>query len=358
MAKAKAKIEDQIIRVKEKPQYITTGCTLRDLVLGGNKDCFGYKVGKIYNLVADSTFGKSLLATQSVVANHFVLGDKFAWNYDDAEKGNTFRTDIMYRMKKPLITKDSLTSETVEELYNNIRLFDSTLKKGQIGMYIVDSLDSITSAATIQRGDDRYKKFEDGKDFKEGTYAMDKAKFLSQEFFPDVSRRIEGSNIVLLIISQVRDKINATMFEKKQTRAGGRALQFYCHSVEWLAAVQKKEMEDADSGLRAGGVIVCETEKSKTPRPYRKGVITIDFSIGVDDIASNIDYLYDLRTDKSYKLRPTKRDKLDWDGGLYTRDELCDFIYDGELEPELKKRVIDKWEEAESKMVNRRKSRF
>lgn len=355
---AKAKLEEQIVKPKEKARYITTGCTLRDLELGGNKDCHGYQVGKIYNLVSDSSGGKTLMAVQSVVANHFLLGDKFKWCYDDAEKGNTFNVEHMYGMTQPLITEDTPSSETVEELYNNIRAFQKKLKPTEIGMYIVDSLDSITSEATIQRGDDRFKKFEAGNMFKEGTYAMDKPKFLSQEFFPDIARRIEGSNIVLLVISQVRDKINATMFEKKQTRAGGRALQFYCHSVEWLAAVQKREMEDAESGLRSGGVVVCETEKSKTPRPYRKVVIIIDFSIGVDDIASNVDYLYNLRTDKSYKLRPTKRDKLEWDEGLYTRDELCDFIYDNQLEAELKKRVIDKWEEAESKMVNRRKARF
>ena len=355
---AKAKLEEQMINKKEKPKYITTGCTLRDLELGGDTGCFGYQVGKMYNLVGDSSTGKTLVAVQSIVANYFALGDKFVWCYDDAEKGCTFDVEHMYGMKQPLMDAESPSSETVEELYNNIRKFQQSVKPSQIGLYVVDSLDSITSMATIQRGDDRYKKFEENKEFKEGTYAMDKQKFLSQEFFPDIARRIEGSNIVLLIISQVRDKINATMFEKKQTRAGGRALQFYCHSVEWLAAVQKREMEDEASGLRSGGVIVCETEKSKTPRPYRKAVIAIDFSIGIDDIASNVDYLYDLRTDKTYKLRPTKRDKLDWDGGLYTRDELCDYIYDNELESELRQRVIDKWEENESKLVNRRKTRF
>ena len=355
---AKAKIEKQMVRTKEKARYITTGCTLRDLELGGDTGCYGYRVGKLYNLVGDSSTGKTLVAVQSVVANYFKLGDKFVWCYDDAEKGNTFDVEHIYGMTKPLITEDTPSSATVEELYNNIRQFQKTIKPSQIGMYIVDSLDSITSDATIQRGDDRYKKFEDGKVFKEGTYALDKPRFLSFEFFPDIARRIEGSNIVLLIISQVRDNINASMFEKKQKRAGGRALQFYCHTVEWLASVQKREMEDEASGLRSGGVVVSETEKSKTPRPFRKAVFTVDFSIGIDDIASNIDYLYDLRTDKAYKLRPTKQNKLEWDEGLYTRDELCDFIYDNQLEAELKKRVIDKWEEAESKMVNRRKARF
>ena len=345
-------------RVKKEAQYITTGSTLRDLIIGGDKDKFGYKVGNIYNIVSDASGGKTALAVHSIAANYYALGDKFVWQYDDAERGATFDLYHMYGIEKPLIEDVNSISNTVEELYNNIRKFSDNLKKDQIGMYVVDSLDGLTSKATVDRGNERYSKFEKGKEFDEGTYAMDKQKFLSQEFFPDIASRIKDTNIVLIFISQVRDKINAGMFEKKQTRAGGRALQFYCHTVEWLAQVQKREMEDDATGLRSGIPILIETEKSKTPRPYRKGVIVYDFSIGVDDIASNVDYLYDLRTDKAYKLRPTKQNKLNWDDKLFERDELCDYIYENELENELKNRVIAKWEENEAKLVNKRKPRF
>jgi hypothetical protein len=78
-----------------------------------------------------------------------------------------------------------------------------------------------------------------------------------------------------------------------------------------------------------------------------------------------VDYLYDLRTKntngertKTYSLRPTKKYKLDWDEELFQRDELCDYIYDNELESELRKRVIDKWEAEQSALKNRRKPRF
>lgn len=337
--------------------YITTGNTIRDLIIGGNKDCFGYKVGNIYNIVSDSGGGKTFCAVQSVVVNHFKLGDKFKWNYDDSEQGFTFDVETMYGMKTPIITEDTLTSATVEELYTNIRKFSSSLKKNEVGMYIVDSLDGLTSKETVERGDERFKKAEAGKEFNDGTYGMAKQKFLSQEFFPDIASRIKDTNIVLVIISQVREKINATMFEKKQVRSGGKALQFYCHTVEWLATVQKRELED-ESGLRSGIPILIETDKSKTPRPFRKGIVILDYSIGMDDIASNVDYLYDLRTDKTFKLRPTKRDKLKWDDKEFTRDELCDYIYDNELEKELRNRVVNKWEDTESRLNNRRKPRF
>lgn len=356
MAKKKL-AEEMENKVIQEARYITTGCTLRDLVIGGNKNVFGYRVGSIYNIVSDSGAGKTFLAVQSIVANHFILGDKFKFVYDDCEGGLTFDVKYMYGMDKPLLTEDSPRSKTVEDLYSNIRKFCDDIHKDQVGLYVVDSLDGLVSQDTLDRGDARYKKYLEEKEFNEGTFALAKQKYLSQEFFPDIESRLKTSNIVLILISQTREKINASLFEKKLTRAGGKALQFYSHTVEWLYPVQKKEMED-DIGGRSGAPILLETEKNKTPRPFRKGIIILDYSIGVDDIATNVDYLYDLRTDKSYKLRPTKKDKLTWDDNELSRDELCDYIYDNTLEDELKKRVIAKWEAHEDDLLNRRKTRF
>ncbi len=366
MAERRKKIVEQLEKGRpvKTPQYITTGNTLRDLIIGGNKGIMGYEVGNIYNIVGDSSSGKTGIIVHSIVANYFKLGKKLKFCYDDAELGNTFNVKEIYDMDIPLINEDTPRSSTVEDLYINVRKFCETVKSDQIGVYVLDSLDALTSKATVDRGNKRMVKAEKGKELEEGTYAMDKQKFLSQEFFPDISARIKDSNIILIIVSQVRDKINAGLFEKKQTRSGGRALQFYCHTVEWLAQIEKKEMED-ESGLRSGIPILLQTDKSKTPRPYRKGIIILDYSIGLDNIASNIDYLYDLRTknsdgklSKSYALRPTIKNRIDWDAIMYTRNELCDFIYDNELEAELEKRVIAKWEEAESRLKNRRKPRF
>jgi len=345
-------------KTKKVAKYITTGSTLRDLELGGMKGAMGYRVGSIYNIVGDSSSGKTFFAVQSIVANYFKYGDSFKWVYDDAENGFSFDVQHMYGMDKPVISDDMPHSSTVEELYSNVRKFTDSLKSKEIGFYVIDSLDGLTSKATVDRGNERYKKSLDGKEFTDGTYAMDKQKFLSQEFFPDIASRIEGTNVVLVIISQVRDKINASMFEKKQVRSGGRALQFYCRGVEWIATIQKREMEDEASGLRSGMPVLIDNDKLKAPRPYRKCVQILDFSIGVDDIASNIDFLYDLRTDKSRKLRPTKQHKLDWDEMLLQRDDLCQHIYDNELEAELKTRVVAKWEEQEDRLNNTRKARF
>ena len=360
MAKAKANSTTKQMeqgRPKKEAKYITTGNTQRDLMIGGGEG-LGYKIGKMYNIVGNSSAGKTFFAIQSIVANYYALGDKFVWNYDDGENGFSFDAKVMFNMDKPFLDEDTLQSKTVEDLYNNIRKFSEELKKNQIGMYVIDSLDGITSEEIQERGDERYSQFVKGKVFDEGTMAMGKAKFLSQEFFSDISSRIATKNVVFVVISQVRDNVGAGKYGKKDRRNGGRALDFFCHTVEWIKGVgEKAEMLDDGTGLRSGRPVRSINEKSKTARPFRTAYMILDYSIGIDDIAGNVDYLYNLRTPTG-TLKGTKKNKLDWDELLFERKELCDYIYDNELEAELRTRVIDKWELAENSIKNRRKPRF
>jgi len=364
MAKAKKKTTVKDMekgRPVKEAQYITTGNTIRDLMLGGGEG-MGYKVGKAYNVVAWSSVGKTFIEVQSIVGNYYALGKKFVWNYDDGESGFSFDSKKMFNMDTPFIDENTLRSRTVEDLYNNIRAFGDRKKKDQIGLYILDSLDGITSQDMLDRGDSRYDKYKEGKDFTDGTMAMAKPKYLSGEFFPSIMAVLAQKDIVLVIISQLRDNVGAGKYEKQSTRAGGKALDFYCHSIEELKFSDKTEMEDEKSGLRSGVSIHSINSKSKTARPMRKANMVLDYSIGIDDIAGNIDFLYDLRTPLG-KLRGTKAEanKLVWNKDSedkYTRNELCDYVYDNELEAELQKRVVDKWEDIEKRLVNRRKPRF
>lgn len=363
MAKAKkTTVEDmEKGRPVKEARYITTGNTLRDLEIGGGEG-MGYKVGKGYNIIAHSSGGKTFLVVQSIVANYYKYGDKFVWNLDIAERGDSFDSTKIYGMDKPFIDEKTLVSETTEDFYNNVRAFGDRLKKGQIGLYALDSLDGITSKEMIDRGNERYDKYKKGKDFDEGTYAMSKPKFLSAEFFPQIMSYIDDKNIVLVIISQLRTKVGASKWEKQTRRAGGDALDYYMHTIEELSTLDKKEMEDEVHERRAGLPIKSTNIKSKTARPFRVANMILDYSIGIDDIAGNVDFLYDLRTPAG-GLRGTKAEanKLVWgesSGEKYTRDKLCDYIYDNELEAELRQRVIDKWEDIEKRLVNRRKPRF
>lgn len=401
-------IERCIMSDKEKkvPFRFGMGTDLLDAIVGGGLG-LGIPSGKIINIVGDKSSGKTFLACE-IVANAFhAYGEKFNWVYDDCESGFTFDTKHLYNFKiMPDKIEDRTRSITVEQLHGNVRKYLDSLKPDEFGIYVVDSLDGAKSEQINDRIEKRYTKFKKGEQLTEGSYQMDKAKFLSQEFFPDIAGRLEKKNALLIIISQVRDNVDPNPFAKKQTRAGGKALDFYCHTVLWLAQLAKIAKTVQNQKKVIGAVVKTFSEKSKTPRPYRSALFDLYFDHGFDNIGSSLNYLFDLRGDsgklldkakniiwkgvetkvaslkefiidhkwdedfrKEYK-EYKKSDMIDWleknhkeayenhFGVPMDREELIEYIETKGLEKELRERVINKWEEIEEAIKPKRKPKY
>lgn len=385
--------------------YFRTGCELLDMVLGGNKNVFGVPAGRFINIVGDKSAGKTFLSNEFIAWAYHNLGKNFKWVYDDCESGYSFDTQSLYGFD--VMPEDPVHSTTVEEAFYHITKFAEKLKENQFGIYVLDSLDGLTSEEQDKRAEERIKSIEDEKEMK-GTYGMGKAKYLSQEFFPQLCSVIEDKNILVIIISQIRDNVDMFSFEK-YSRAGGKALDFYAHSVIWLATAKKIEK----SGTPVGVVVKAKTTKSKTPRPFRECFFSFLYDYGLDGIGTSIDYLFDLRTPKGESN--TKVKAIQWNGNnnldkkqlkefleendLYerfenskyydmdgtdaenmftfiqskkdyrlkfnekfgdtmTRDELITYIEENNLEEELSHRVIEKWENFEDSLKSNRKKKY
>ncbi len=384
--------------VDEKPrkvEYFRTGLDLMDCIVGGGSG-MGYPMGKIVNYVGDKSSSKTFQAVDVIACAYYDYGKRFKWKFDDCESGFSFNTTKLYGFEiMPEDPKERTKSSTVEELYGNVRQFAESLKGDQVGIYVVDSLDGLTSDESDNLADERFKAHKEGKDFNQGSYKMGKAKYLSQEFFPQLAELLEDKKVLLIILSQVRQNIDPMSFEKF-ARAGGKALDFYCHTVVWLANINKVKRKERVVGV----TIKAKTTKSKTPRPYREGFLSIIFDYGLDNSGTSIDFLFDLRGDsgvllkeaneivwdnakpktltsvrdflievnlmeayksEGYKVKLSDmleyikaeapqavKDKFTKDfGTTYTRDELIQYIESNNLQGELKKRTIAKWEAIE-----------
>jgi len=391
-------MKDENEKIEKK--YFSTGSDLLDLVVGGGMG-MGFPAGNIINIVGDKSSGKSFLACEIIAKARHVYGKKFKWVYDDAESGFTFDTERLYGFD---ILNTDRKSRTVEELYCNYREFLDGIKEDEVGIYVVDSLDGLSSREIQEIGDQRYRAFKQGKDYEKGSYQMGSAKFLSQEFFRTLTEPTYRKNVLLIIISQTREAINS-MF-KKQKRAGGKALDFYAHTCLWLSNLTTIKKENIPVGV----VLKAKTDKSKTPRPYRSCLFTILFDYGVDNIGSNIDFLYDLRGETG-QLSKAKESEIVWGGkcpnlknlkeflekeGMLdnykknvrkvlkkseiiewinenpdlkvkyekvfgksmSREELIEFIEAKGLQAELTKKVVEKWEEIEERARIVRKSKY
>lgn len=392
----------------------TTGLDLLDLVVGGGEG-MGFPGGYIVNFVGDKSAGKTALSIEMLVANKVKFGKAFHPNHDDAESGCTFDTQRMYGVEL-YGDKPPRKSTTVEQMDANVGLWLEELGKKGLGIYVVDSLDGLSDEDKEERAESRKDQMEKGKTVKDdGTYGTGAAKFLSQEFFKTKAAAIQDHDALLVIVSQVRENLTAGMFGKKLKRSGGKALDFYSHTCLWLSTVRKIVRKVGDESRVVGVVVEARTEKSKTPRPYRSCRFTFYFDYGLDNIGTNLDYLFDLRGEdgdltkeanavawkgkaaglleildwlrkenlyevaKAEKKGATGRAQLtvDWLGEWIrsdaerkakfeeefgvsmTRDALIRLIEsDDAMQKELQERVIAKWEATEAAVASNRRPKY
>ena len=385
--------------------YFRTGCTVLDKVIGGAKNIYGIPAGRFINIVGDKSAGKTFLSNEFIAWAYHNMGKNFKWVYDDCESGYSFDTQNLYGFD--IMPEEPIHSTTVEEAFYHISKFAEKLKENQFGIYVLDSLDGLTSEEQDKRAEERIKSIEDNKEMK-GTYGMGKAKYLSQEFFPQLCSVIEDKNILVIIISQIRDNVDMFSFEK-YARAGGKALDFYAHSVIWLATAKKIEKSDTPVGV----VVKAKTTKSKTPRPFRECFFSFLYDYGLDGIGTSVDYLFELRTTKGELNK--KANAIQWNGNndfdkkqlkefleeyelfdkfensryadadgtdtenmfafiqskkdykqkfqekfgeTMTREELISWIEENNLEEELEARVDKKWEDFEDSIKSNRKKKY
>ncbi len=323
--------------------FISTGITLLDCCWGG-----GLPIGKIVNLVGDKSTGKTLLALETIACAISTYGDDLVFKYNDAESGLSFNTEKMYGFE---IDEENEPSDTVEDFSDDLEVtLDSLEGDDDRLIYVLDSLDALSSEAEIRRDDDRKEAIAKGKPYKEGTYNLEKQKMLGK-LFRLKSKRIKTLDCLLIIISQVRS--NITGYGKEYYRTGGKALDHYSGNVTWFAEREKT----ISKGRVTGVTLHAKNEKNKLGLPFRECFINVVFDYGVDNISSNIDFLYDLKTDKG-KLSKEKARKLKWDRKEMSRGSLISYIEDNDLEDELAQKVKDKWQAIEDSVASKRKSKY
>lgn len=290
--------QERPTKTTKKTEYaFRTGCTLLDVMIGGGV-AEGSPAGRIIHIMGESGAGKTFLACEMVSAAYRQYKDKFHWFYDDAERGYSFEGNSRKLWGIDVRKPDDKRSTTVEELFVNVRRFLRDLKEDELGIYVVDSLDALSNDDLNEIADERMKAADKGQTYDKGSYGMSAQKFLSQEFFRKIATELDEKNSLLIFLSQYRDNVNAGPYGEKRRVSGGSALKFYCDTE---VALKLKE-KFVKNGLHYGSCVEAELKKSKTDRPDRKALINILFDYGIDDISTNIDYVFDLKSDATGKL--------------------------------------------------------
>jgi len=300
-----------------KTEFARTGCHLLDLYFGGGRG-LGIPYGIAINLCGDTGSGKSMLGNEMIAAEHHHRKDKFDWQYEDGENGNNFDTTELYGvdiMGGNLLLEHTkklpIRPKTVEDMDARLSIFLGMLPKKHFGIYFMDSLDSISDEDKMSRSKKRKEEYEKGKTFDEGTYGMASAKFLSQEFFRTQTAKLQGSKVILGIVSQVREKIGAKQYQKKLKTSGGKAKKHWMDIEVWFTPI--KDLKNEGSDLVNGIFVEVEGLKSRDGRMKRKARFLYYTDYGIDDVGTSLTFLYDIRSKDKGEYRKTIANNIPWE---------------------------------------------
>jgi recombination protein RecA len=315
---------------KENIQFVSSGCAVLDCALGG-----GFALGRTANVVGDKSTAKTGTATEVMINFTRAYDGAVAYREAEAAWDNAYAEAMGLPLDKIDFGDPEKPLETVEEF---IRDFDSFLenqtKRKKPGLYVLDSLDAISDEDEMDR------------DPSKGTYGGAKAKKLS-EFFRRLTRRQEKANVLLLIISQVRDNIGA-LFGEKHKRSGGRALDFYASQIVWLAHIKLLKRSINNIERPYGIEIKAKVKKNKVGMPFREADFQFEFGYGINDLLASINWLEEVDRLADFNLKKSTLKNYIKDLNLMSSKE---YFEEQKAAAEVVKKV---WAEVEETFIPKR----
>lgn len=347
----------------EPVDFIHSGSTLLNLALSNKGLDGGWARGRVDNIVGDGSSGKTLLGLEAGanvyynymgnVSHNFPKVDNVEVILNNVEGVMDFPVESMYG--KPFladVVEKSIRTSSVEEFGRDFFRRVRALEDGTMMLYILDSWDALDS-------DEEYKAFLESVEKDKpvnGSYNLGKQSYGSKRFFKTLCREIEGEDgkthkdVTLIIISQVRTAINVS-FGKKKYRGGGDALNFYTHQVPWLRESGKIKQSALNEEFVKGVSVHAKVERNKTSLPFREANFDILFNMGIDDVTSNLKWLY------GPVGKPIKFNGLEFKKAA-RYENVVKYIEEEGLEDMLVEQTVEKWMKIEEAIRPDRKRRF
>lgn len=341
---------------KQPTEFLSSGSTLLNLACTNNP--FGaFAKGKYTYFVGDSTSGKTFLSmTCFAEALRSPEFKDYRLIYDNVEDGclidleKLFNKKVANTVEPPAGTKkDPTYSTTIEEFYYNLDDVIIKAKEDEAPfIYILDSMDGLSSDAEGSKFSEHKKAYRNGKN-SAGSFGDGKAK-KNSEGLRQILKGIRTTGSILIVISQTRDNLSPGFNPK--TRSGGHALRFYACIEMWtsLAGRIKKTVREKERNI--GIHAKAQVKKNRITGELHEVIIDIYPSYGIDDIGGCIDYLI---KEKWWKKKKQSIIAEEFDVTC-TREKLIQHIEDNGLQRKLSIITGKCWNEIrEASQMNRRK---
>lgn len=331
-AKFNKKKEEPQPSVATQQQLVSTGSTLLDLAISGLRyEQGGLPGGIMVEIFGPSGCGKTVLLCEIAGGVQRRGGEVM---FKDPEGRLNTQFAQLFGLKVDAL--DYSMPDTVTQMFEPIAKWKPKSGGHISGIFT----DSVAALSTQMEMDDADK------------YGMRRAKEFS-EGFRKVCRIFPQRDILMVISNQVRQNANAGPFEEKYIAPGGEAIKFYasvrlrCHSPIRLTRARTIGTKEQK---RAHGVQTqIDVAKNSVSEPYKSATLFIDFTYGIDDIRGNLEYLKTTLGLSHYNALGD-----DIRVGATIESAIRRIEDDGRI-GDLKKRVIEVWNETERKFRVERK---
>lgn len=263
----------------EKPSnvggYISTGSTILDYQLA-NQRYGGIPIGRITSVSGDSSSGKSLLAFQIIANAQKMRAPVF---YADTERASDER--FMKRVGVQLDKLPPWYPKSLEDFFEQtekiiIKTREAFPDKERPVLIV---LDSVAATPCEVENENNY-------DANARMGVLGKTLSLGLK---KITQIVGSECVTVLLLNQLRMKINAMRFEDPFVEPGGKAAEFYT-SVR-MRLHKKAKVKDPITNEILGVGCLASIKKNKLAPAHREAYFNLMFDRGIDDEGSVFEFL-------------------------------------------------------------------
>ena len=249
-------------------EYISTGCYALNRVITGRYDQ-GIPVGGIMQLRGNSSTGKTLFATTFLTS-----AQKAGWYCKMLDAENTFSPSFGSMLGIDAETLLYSTPRTLEEAFGDVQETIKQIRehdKDTPILFVIDSVAVLPTAEELQR--------DSVSDISNTDGARRAVVFGS--LLRKINTMLRNNRATLLVINQIRSKINVMYGNPETTAAGGKALEFYLSTD--LHTTSNKTSDVIKDGKKPTGIVGrVQSKKNKLGIPYLECEFKVEFDKGLD----------------------------------------------------------------------------